>query len=348
MTWDGGGGAPTKRFRLLFQNSTSKLRMEHFQTVQDEVQDGPVIAADQWYCLDYGLGRGGAQQMEWSIDGDAQPTVGPNAGYISGQLFFILGNNVGSQTYVLDIDNFASYDGQNNAADETIVDALYPILGADDGYVKRLPTTGVGTHVHSGDFGFSAGVVGDSWQLLDQLPMLAATDWVSQTVLDATSYLEYTHEDLASNEEPIGVQWWMGGNNAFFNQSNIRLHGVSGATDMALIAGIPADFVAHAARGIPTLFPWTAAEVNALLTRIGYSTDVTPNPQLNSAFIEVDLRVTPPPVLGTPGSISVEGLVLPVRMGDARRYQEYAVLQNDYRDRHRPHRTGRERIHDDQ
>jgi hypothetical protein len=345
VTWDAGGGAPTMKYRLIFQASTGKIQMENFQSVQNEVQDGPVIVGGQWYGLDYGVGRGGAKQIEWQIDGVDQPTVGPDAGYFGGPLFLVLGNS-GSQTYDLDFDNFASYDGQNNSPDEPIVDAMYPTRGSRDGYVKRLATTGVGTHVHSGDFGFSSGVVADSWQLLDQLPMLATTDWVSQTVLDATSYLEYTHEDLASGEEPIGVNWWMGGNNAFFNQSNIRLHGVSGATDMALIAGVPADFVPHAARGIPTIWPWTAAEVNALLTRIGYSTDVTPNPQLNSAFIEVDVLLPPPIELGLHGALELNGLVLPVRMQDGARYQEYRVLR-PFQERHRPHVIGRKRVPDE-
>lgn len=290
MDWDSNSG---KFYRLIFQNSTSKVRMEHITSgVRDEVQDGPVLTGGTWYRLDWRLGTAGAKQMEWQIDGVAQTTVGPNAAYFGAMFGWSLGNAAGSQTYVLNFDDSISVDGVNDATDNIIASALYPI---GEGYVKYLPTTGVGTHNNAGNFGFSSGVAADSWQLLDQLPMLATTDWVSQTVIGTGDYLEYTHGQLASNEVPNGVRWYIGGLSEFFNPSNIKLHGLDGASDYTLITDLGADFVAHVRSAQAPVHPWTQSQVNGLRSRLGYSSDVTSNPKVYSMFLEVDVKIQSEP-----------------------------------------------------
>lgn len=49
---------------------------------------------------------------------------------------------------------------------------------------------------------------------------------------------------------------------------------------------------------------------------------------------------------GLHGALELNGLVLPVRMQDGARYQEYGVLR-PYQDRHRPHVIGRKRVPDE-
>jgi hypothetical protein len=290
MQWSDSG---TKLYRLIFRASDGAVRLEHVSGgVRDEVQDGPVMVGGTWYRLDLRINNGTTQQMEWQIDGVAKPTVGPNVNYIAGVFGWTFGTGT-AQTFTLNIDDAVSLDGQNDGPDSSTVAALYP-LGA--GSVKRLPPTGVGTHNNSGDFATSAGTIANSWQLLDQQPMLGAADWVSQTVLNTASYLEYTHEDLGATETVIhGVRWYAGGSNDPFNQSDIKGHGIDGASDTLLWSGIPAAFSAVVVPGAVPHWPWTASEVNALKTRIGYSGDVTPNPQLRSVFIEVAIGETPPP-----------------------------------------------------
>lgn len=297
MSWFTG----TTRYRLLFRSSDGILRMEHDTNgTQNEVQDGPVIAADIWYRLDCMFvgqsataGEGTPKRrMQWSVDGAAQPTVGPNDSYLGAVTFWTLGNHANA-TYTLFLDDIVSIDNRDATGDNNEVKALYP--WGESG-VKALKPTGVGTHNTSSVFATSAGTIADSWQLLDQDPMTGLTDYILQNSIDTAAYLEYTHADLATDEEPRAVAIHTGTyNTTDIATSVIDIHSIDGATDTLSIPGtIAGSVVKMQIAGVPGR-PWTQTRVNALLSRVGYSSDVTPNPRAASVFFEVDITVISEP-----------------------------------------------------
>lgn len=309
MSWFTG----TTRYRLLFRSSDGILRMEHDTNgVQNEVQDGPVIAADTWYRFDFlfeGQSEEGGnnRRMAWKIDGVDQPEVGGNNTYLGGVTFWTLGCHANA-TYTLFIDDITSVDNTDSvgtAEEDAEVLAAYP-LGA--GAVKALRPNGVGTHNTESAFGTSAGTLADSWQLLDQDPMNGTTDYVLQSTLDTNAYLEYTFEDLAATEDPQYVQLYSGlYNNSGIAASDSRVHFIDGATDTDAIddAAGTAVISRHNLAGFDVdPADWTVDRVNALKARWGYSSDVTPNPRCASLFYEVDWATV---VETRAGSHQVEG-----------------------------------------
>lgn len=290
MMWSTG----TTRYRLLFRTSDDILRMEHDTAgVQNEVQNGPAIVADQWYRLDFlfiGQSATEDQQMQWKIDGIDQPTLGPNNTYLGGITFWTLGTDV-SSTFTLNFDDMVSIDntdGTGGDPEAATVLARYPI---GEGYVKRLATTGVGTHNTESAFGTSAGTIADSWQLLDQLPMNGTTEYITQPTLDTAAYLEYLHDDLALDETTINAIAVYAGlyNNSGIATSDLDVHVLDGASDIHYLSSPAGTAVSSRDAGLTT-GPFTRDDVNALRTRVGYSSDNNPVPRCASVFFEVDVE----------------------------------------------------------
>lgn len=301
MSWFTG----TTRYRLLFRSSDGILRMEHDTAgVQNEVQNGPVVVADTFYRLDCmfvgnaasATGEGTPKRrMQWSVDGIAQPTVGPVDTYLAAITFWTLGNHANA-TFVMHVDDIVSIDNTDGSGDSDETKALYP--WGESGVVG-LKTVGVGTHNNSSVFATSAGAIADSWQLLDQDPMTGLVDYILQNTIDTAAYLEYTHADIAADVSPRAVGVHTGTYSTSGSQSSvINIHSIDGANDYASIPGsVAGTTVQMQNAGVPGR-PWTQARVNALLSRVGYSSDVTPNPRAASVLFEVDVETITGPEAG--------------------------------------------------
>lgn len=293
-------------YRLRFESSDSTLRMGHYNSggTLEEEQTGPVIAAGAWVRIDFTIflashsGGGTNKRLEWQVDGVAQTTVGPNSGYVGGGSNWRLGD-AASQTFDLNIDD-AVYAYTNDLADEATVDGLYPF---GEGYVKRLATTGVGTHANATSFGTSTGTIADSWQLLDDLPIDTVTGYVEQTTIGGSDYLEYILDDLTTDEVPNALQVYFARRSSASLSNNAGIHVVDGATDNAIYDSTWLDSSSPwsiSQNSVPGL-PWSRDRVNALLLRFGYSDDVDSIPRLPAALIEVDVTLTPSQIGGGSG-----------------------------------------------
>lgn len=175
----------------------------------------------------------------------------------------------------------------------------YPIMPVES---ILLAPNSVGTHnLGAGSFQKTGAVAitgGDttSYQEIDEQPPVG-TDFVAQTAIDATAYLEYGFTDFTSinANQPIAVKVYaeyVGSAASGAYTAEVRL--TDGTETLDVLTGGTKSGVTTSDRAvcynrIPSggVGVWDGIAVDQLRVRFGYSNDVTPNPQLNGAFLEV-------------------------------------------------------------
>jgi hypothetical protein len=246
------------------------------------------IAAATWYRLDLRLtANTNPRTADWQIDGAAQPTItsAEAASTVSGLL---LGSTVSADVYTVNFDDVMT----------SATTADYPI-GA--GTVLPLRPDGVGTHNTPGSFKNEDGSAIDATthQRLDDDPLTSSADYVRQEVVGATSYLELTFSDTSATciAGVSGiVAYHAASSSANAGKSSI----FDGATERIVYSGDMSEVqLAYRSAIVTRAAAWTTAGVNDLQARIGYSSDVSPNPYWDALLLEVATGST------TPGTVTV-------------------------------------------
>ena len=287
---------------VMFRDSDNTVVVNGRQTgtILGTIEGFPVSVGN-WYYIElliYGAAPTGDPQFTvWMAeDGDAEATdLGTfSSGSLGGSYNeMTLGVNQ-VKTFEIDIDDFfrEATDDSANFAD---------VVAACPTYCKRLEALfpdGVGTHNEAGEFTASTGTLADSWQLIDDAPPWTAAlpgDNIAQTTTGTAKYLEYTVEDLTlgAGEDIAGcvLHGWVATTSALGNV--FRPQGVvqGVATGFGIGGGINANGlwlrtginIFHATTDV--YGQWTEDDVNSLMMRFGYSSDVSPIPRLAAFFV---------------------------------------------------------------
>lgn len=235
------------------------------------------ISAGTWYVIDlrYDL-RSNPHLGDWEIDGVAQGQVTRAAAATTANAF-ALGDTATPGIYT------ANYDDIFVANQPT----AYPV---GDGKVVRLVPNGVGTHNTPGNFRNDDGsaINATSWQRLDEVPMNSIADYVRQQTNGGTSYLEFSLENASETciREISAVVAYHSANNP---ANNGKASVFAGPTESIMFSGDMSVTTIQYASVIatPATAPWSQAAVDALLARVGYSTDTNPNPYWDAIMLEV-------------------------------------------------------------
>ena len=321
-------------------------------------QFGPVLALETYYRLDVSIDTTAnpailiarATEDGGTWDG-TEGTVSPSqASADCTSLSFACGNS--GIEYIDDVV-------QCHAASGPLSEA-YPI---GEHQIEGLYPDGDGTHnVTSSTSKFERTETGTkitnatttAYQLLDDVGLdPSRTDYIkklAETSGSSTEYVEVTFPDLA-DLDPIDVKaYGTDDDDGALASSDVisrvvLADGTAVTPDIRLSTDDPGAGWAlrHKILDRPG-GGWTLDQVNGLKARFGWGTFhlFGPNSRFHAFMLEVVCRpAIPPIVLGTPGSIQLEGLILPVRWQDAERVGRYALLGEHYGLRTRPHKTGR-------
>ena len=261
------------------------------------------ITTGVWYRVDLQIDVSANQfSCNWQIDGVAQTSSTPTftAGTLDRLVFGVSSNSTTTLRF-----NFTDVILSNTLGD-------YPI-GPGLGYYA-LPTS-MGTHVNSGRFqnGDGTAVGSGTPALLADWPPIATggnTDYLKQVTADGvgessyieiknvqeaslavfnavTAYLAYTSNTTASNNGGCVVRRTDGTEITVFGSDS----SLADYSDGSITSWRFSQALVTAPSG-----GWTQAELNALLFRCGYATDVTPNPYWGALLIEYDAVIPPPPI----------------------------------------------------
>ncbi len=248
-----------------------------------------IVSAGTWYRIDLRLvantnPRAGA----WQIDGVAQTPISA-AGTASTVSTLRLGSTVPADAFT------ANYD-------DVLISATsgdYPI---GDGTVVGLRPDGMGTNSTPGSFRNDDGTAIDAntYGRLDESPMTSLADYVRQQTIGANDYVEVTFGDT-STTCVVGVSGLLAYHAAGTAADNGKTSIFDGSTERVVLSG---DMSVTALTYVsvivaPASAPWTPSAVNGLKARIGYSSDVTPNPYWDGLLLEVATGIY------VPGTVTV-------------------------------------------
>jgi hypothetical protein len=199
-----------------------------------------------------------------------------------------------AQEDVIDVADLVSYNSTGE----------YGMLGSD-WRVYGLTPTGDGTHSFTaGDFQdqASANIATNSttsYQNVDEQPPSTA-DFVKQVVSRTAGYLEWTFSSLPTSGTPVLVCLAAAVHPVASNLANLsqfRLNsGGNISTEATIDASVATDTLEYRKHHYPfepvSGAAWSAAKVNALRVRYGFSTDISPPPALDSVMIFAVLPYT--------------------------------------------------------
>jgi hypothetical protein len=258
-----GYDQPTQRFSLTVGASTAT--------------SASTVSAGTWYVVDlrYDL-RNNPHLGDWRVNGVAQGQV-TRAAAASTATGFGLGATANPSVYTANFDDVLV---ANQAK-------AYPI---GDGKVVRLILDGVGTHDTPGNFrdNDNTAVDATSWQRVDDVPMTSLADYVLELNNGATNYLEFTFENTTETciREISAVLAYHSATNAGNNGKGSIFAGTS---ESIMFSGDMGGTAIRYGSAIvtPATAPWSQAAVDALVARVGYSSDANPDPYWDAVLLEL-------------------------------------------------------------
>jgi Tfp pilus assembly protein PilX len=282
-----GDAAAGNDLRLGYQASPSRLTV---RLGNGTVTAGSVaISAGPWYRIDLRLvANTNPRTVAWQIDGVTQPGIQTNG--------------AGSTVNTIRLGSTVAADAYTANYDDVFISAAsgdYPI---GSGTVVGLRPAAMGTSVGTGSFRNNDGstISGTTWGRLDDSPMSSTADFVRQQTIGTADYVELTFGSTSANCV-TGVSALLAYRSAGTPANDGATAIMDGSTarvvfdgDMSVTAIRYVDLIVAPAAGT-----WTIGAVNALRARIGFSSDVTPNPFWDALLLEVATGIY------VPGTVTV-------------------------------------------
>jgi len=257
------------------------------------------VAAATWYRLDLRLSAGtNPRTGDWELDGVAQTSIA-SAGTASTVSRLRLGSAVAADAYTANFDDVMA----------SATPGDYPI-GA--GTVVPLRPDGAGTHSNPASFRNDDGSAIDATAptRLDDDPATGTADYVSQQVAAAADYLELTFGDTSASCL-VGVSGIVAYHAPSSSANRAKTSVFDGSTERVLFSGDMSE-VALSYRSAIVARPagWTVSAVNALQVRLGYATDVAPQPYWDALLLEVATGAATPATITVTSTAGASTVVL--------------------------------------
>lgn len=275
-----------------FHESTNQLSLV---LGSGTMQYSPVntVVVGQWYAIDFRINMSGSTWTgDWKINGVAQTQATQSAAADHITEFRI------GCTSLFNIQ--MAYD--DIMLSQTSAD--YPL---PDAHIIALPVNGSGTNVDPANFeqttnnGSSFSAISSPASLISELPpsVGSGVGAVVQNTVDANGYLEFTHSSMPA--APVyAVKHVISGYASSGTANNLAVVLRDGTSDGHTL-GTPTVPVSpswswpnttnywanQVYAAPPSGGSWTATLVNALRTRMGFSTNTAAQPGINAAYLEV-------------------------------------------------------------
>jgi hypothetical protein len=235
--------------------------------------DGPNIVDGDWHRLDFRISTNSTTYtIEWSVDGATQ-TTSSLSGQTATAMTTVRFGGVAASTATVWYDDVVL---SHTSADHPI--------GAHK--VLSLVPDADGTNSGAANFTLVGGST--NWEVLDEWPA-DTTTYIAQTTNSGTSYREVEFAD--TTETTI---WGVHGYLAYFaagtqaNNGTTRIVDSGGTTLTDIFSGDMSEstlFYRSAIITAPT-GGWTQTGLNGVRGRVGFSTDVSPNPRWSALMLQ--------------------------------------------------------------
>lgn len=269
-------------FRIRYDSGVNKFKVRcGAGTTQ---YSSMTLSADTWYRIDFRMWCGDENwYIDWQINGTAQ-TQATYTNVASSFTHIDIGNSDSAETYVLYVDDVIISDSPSDYPfGEGQVIGLSPVAGATGSNPGSVIAD-------DGDM-----VVDDStnpaYVELDDVPMDGGTDYIQQTANGTDNFAEVKFAPLSGAGQINGVMGLV----AYESEATQTNHGKtvirnSDLYDSVIYDGDMSESSRFYKSAIvtPPSGGWSQSEVNALLGRVGYSSDANPDPCWHSLMIEVD------------------------------------------------------------
>jgi hypothetical protein len=237
-------------------------------------------AAGVWYVVEMRVVTTNPRTIEWRLGSLDQPPAS-SAETAANVTSIRWGTTATNVTYTANFDDIVA----------SRTSAHYPI---GNGKVLSLAPSGMGTHLNPTRFqnNDNTAIDANSWTRVDEIPATSTADYVKQITTGNTSYVEFAFADTAETcINAVGaviayhssVAGTNSGKTSIFNGSteNVVYSGSMGTAGLTYRRAI-----VSAGAGA-----WTTALVNALVARVGYSSDVSPVPYWDALLLEYDVPI---------------------------------------------------------
>jgi hypothetical protein len=166
----------------------------------------------------------------------------------------------------------------------------YPLA---DSRIVRLAPVSMGTSVGAANFRNNDGTAVDAstWQRVDEVPMTSTADYVRQQANSGSSYVEFglqNTSEMCIPEVSVLLAYHAAGTAADVGKTSI----LDGTTETVVFSGDMSQTALQYKSAIvtPAAGFWPQSGVNGLVTRVGYSTDSSPNPFWDAIMVEAAIR----------------------------------------------------------
>lgn len=237
------------------------------------------LTVGQWYRIDTKIVvSGGTTTLDWWLDGVSQTQVS-NAQADADITAFRIGINSAVTVTVSYMDHAESY-----TAGDAPLGQYRQRLNDLDTVVGANHSLGAGAFQKTGAVAITSGDSTSQTELTEK--PLSSSQFVTQTTVDATAFLEYPVADTSETVAPALVRVAIGYTGAAANAYTMEVRAHDGTSEGT-------DLTTGVAKTSTTLHPlcitmtsppsggsWTLVKYQALKFRFGFSTDATPDPQL--------------------------------------------------------------------
>jgi hypothetical protein len=239
---------------------------------------GSAPSAGSWHLIDMKVNVGtNPRTIDWRVDGVAQPQASYSTAAATTTAVEFGAPN--ARTYT------ANYDDM--IVSQTAAD--YPI---GDGKVLALRPNAMGTHNTPANFQNNDGTAIDAntYTRLDDDPMTSSVDYVKQVTALSTSYVELGFADTVESCFN-GVSGVLAYHSAGTAANNGKASIFDGTAERTIFSGDMSESSLFYKSAVitPAASPWTQSAVNGLIGRVGYSTDVNPEPFWDALLLEYDV-----------------------------------------------------------
>jgi hypothetical protein len=253
------------------------------------------LTLDTWYRIDFKVvvGPGGTSTLDVQLDGTAiaQKTFDQTATTMNGFYMGFMDAVTGEVFYD---DVYLSYTDGDHPIGAHQVEALSPVA---DGTHNNT------TNTMENQAGADIGVV-TAYDLVNKVPLNSGTaTYMRQAVIGTARYAEMTIGNLSGSIGAInGVMALLAYQSATTSTNNGKSYLYSGGTLVATIYSgdmSESSLFYKAVIGTDPGGNWGTAALAASRFRVGYSSDVTPNPYWNALMVEYDYAPSSGPAIGT-------------------------------------------------
>jgi hypothetical protein len=264
---------------LLFDAGSGRLAVRWGST--GTVVTGTVSpVAGAWYVVEMRAAVTSPHTLEWRIDGVDQPTASSSQAATT-----LVGISFGTgATNVTYTENFDDIIASPTSAD-------YPI---GNGKVLSLAPNGMGTSVNPTYFrnNDNTSIDATSWTRVDDVPATSTADFVKQTTANSTSYVEFAFADTTETcINAVSAVLAYHGAGALANNGKTSIF--NGTAENVVYSGAMNRTTLGYKRAVVSAGAgaWTPALLNALVARVGYSSDISPVPYWDALLLEYDVPI---------------------------------------------------------